>query len=183
MVNGPSSLSSAATTPHPPRTDAEPTVARRQRAFAEALGRARADATNLASVDRLGADRAGGDPSGSDRAGDALHAGPGTDAAAAARDAAVGLVAGTLVLPILKALRESNRSAAPFSPGPAERQFRALSDTMVAKQIAGAHRFPLVDRLAQDLLRTPVDPATLATPTAWAVAARAGAQTDTGITR
>lgn len=72
--------------------------------------------------------------------------------AQAARDAAERFVAATLVNPILSQLRESNEAAAPFAPSSAEKQFRALLDAELAQRITGAAHFPLVDRVAHDLL-------------------------------
>ncbi|MBL8762797.1 MAG: hypothetical protein JNM07_00830 [Phycisphaerae bacterium] len=70
-----------------------------------------------------------------------------------ARAAAEQFVAISLVQPILANLRETNRTAAPFAPGTGERQFGAMMDAEVSLRIARASRFPLVDRLASDLLR------------------------------
>jgi Rod binding domain-containing protein len=70
-----------------------------------------------------------------------------------ARRAAEDFVAVALVQPVLKQLREANQAAEPFKPGPAEKQFRGLADAMMARQIVGASSFPLVDRLAQDMLK------------------------------
>lgn len=71
-----------------------------------------------------------------------------------ARDAARRLVSTTLVEPILKQARENNRAAAPFAPTQAEKQFGSLLDHRLANDIVSASNFPIVDRLAQDLLRT-----------------------------
>ena len=70
-----------------------------------------------------------------------------------ARDTAEQFVTQTLILPLLKQLRANNQAAPPFAPTQAERQFGALQDAETAQRIAHASRFPLVDRLAQDLLR------------------------------
>lgn len=78
---------------------------------------------------------------------------------AEARDAAEQLVAITFVQPILQQLRDSNDAAPPFAPTQGERQFRALLDAELAREIASAAQFPLVDRLARDLLRLPPEPA------------------------
>ena len=72
---------------------------------------------------------------------------------ARARQAAEQLVTQTFILPLLKQLRESDRTAAPFAPSQAEKQFRALGDAELAQRIVHAARFPLVDRLARDLLK------------------------------
>ncbi len=74
---------------------------------------------------------------------------------ARARATAEDFVAVALVQPILKQLRESNQAAAPFAPGEVEKQFRGLADAQVARQVVKASSFPLVDRLAGDLLRRP----------------------------
>lgn len=75
------------------------------------------------------------------------------DAEERARDTAERLVAQTLVLPVLRQVRESNEAAAPFAPGEGEKQFGALLDERIAEDITKAAGFPLVDRLARDLLR------------------------------
>jgi hypothetical protein len=69
-----------------------------------------------------------------------------------AREAAEQLVAIGLVQPVLKELRESNRASPPFAPSQGERQFRALLDAELAQRIVRAARFPLVERLARELL-------------------------------
>ncbi len=74
--------------------------------------------------------------------------------AEAARRAAEDFVSVAFVAPVLKLLRDGNRAAPPFAPGPAEKQFGTLMDQHVARQIARAGDFPLVDRVARDLLRT-----------------------------
>jgi Rod binding domain-containing protein len=84
--------------------------------------------------------------------------GAGTQRAAAApavkaRDAAEQLVAIGLIQPVLKEFREGNRASPPFAPSPGERQFRALLDAELAQRISRAARFPLVERLAHDLLK------------------------------
>lgn len=76
-----------------------------------------------------------------------------------AREAAQDFVAQTFVQPFLKEFRESDRTPAPFGPSQGEKQFRALMDVELARRIVQAQRFPLVDRLAQDLLRAPSSPA------------------------
>jgi hypothetical protein len=70
-----------------------------------------------------------------------------------ARDAAEQFVTQTLILPLLKQLRANNQAAPPFAPTQTERQFGALQDAETAQRIAHATRFPLVDRLARDLLQ------------------------------
>jgi Rod binding domain-containing protein len=70
-----------------------------------------------------------------------------------ARAAAEQFVAQTFVNPILKQFRESDRTPPPFAPSQGEKQFRALMDAELAQQLVQSQRFPLVDRLAHDLLR------------------------------
>jgi hypothetical protein len=74
------------------------------------------------------------------------------DPEAEALDAARQLVSITLVQPLLAHLRATSAAAPPFAPTPAERQFRAMSDAHLAQEIVKAARFPLVDRLARDML-------------------------------
>jgi Rod binding domain-containing protein len=69
-----------------------------------------------------------------------------------AREVAEQYVSIALVQPMLKQLRETSNAAPPFAPTQAEKQFRALSDADLAQQIVKAKQFPLVDRLARDLL-------------------------------
>lgn len=71
---------------------------------------------------------------------------------ARAQEAAEELVAITFVQPILAQLRETNNAAAPFGPTPAEKQFGSLQDARLAQDIVRASRFPLVDRLARNML-------------------------------
>lgn len=70
-----------------------------------------------------------------------------------AREAAEEFVAVALVEPILRELRESSDAAPPFAPTRGEKQFRALLDAQLSREIARASRFPLVDRLVSDLRR------------------------------
>lgn len=73
-----------------------------------------------------------------------------------ARDAAERLVSATFIEPLLAQMRESSQAAPPFAPTQAEKQLRALADTMTAQRIVRAARMPLVDRIAADLMaRTP----------------------------
>ncbi|MFN0010749.1 MAG: hypothetical protein ACKVS8_03800 [Phycisphaerales bacterium] len=76
------------------------------------------------------------------------------DPMARARTAAQDFVAIAFVGPVLKGLRDANNAAPPFAPGPAEKQFGALMDQQMARQVVRASHFPLVDRVARDLLRT-----------------------------
>ncbi len=70
-----------------------------------------------------------------------------------ARDAAEGLVSQTFVQPMLKLFRDSNRAAPPFAPTPAEKQFRSLMDVQLAQQIVSAKQFPIVDAIADHLIK------------------------------
>lgn len=70
-----------------------------------------------------------------------------------ASEAAQKLVASTLVEPILKQLRSTNNSAAPFGPTEAEKQFGPILDAQIADNIVNAADFPLVERIKQDLLK------------------------------
>lgn len=70
-----------------------------------------------------------------------------------ARTTAEQLVAVAFIQPLLKQLRESTHAAPPFAPTQAERQFGALTDAERAQQLTRAAHFPLVERLARDLLK------------------------------
>ncbi len=70
----------------------------------------------------------------------------------AARESAQQFVALTLVQPLLKQLRETNNAAPPFAPSEGEKQFQSLLDAQVAQQVVRKTNFPLVDRVARDLL-------------------------------
>jgi len=72
---------------------------------------------------------------------------------AKAREAAEKLIATTLVEPILKQLRETNNAAPPFGTTPAEKQFGSLLDHRLSQDIVKSANFPIVDRVARDLLR------------------------------
>lgn len=69
-----------------------------------------------------------------------------------ARRAAEKLVAVALIQPVLKQLRETNQATGPFAPTQGEKQFQSLADTQTAERIAAAANFPLVDRIAQQVL-------------------------------
>ncbi len=69
------------------------------------------------------------------------------------REAAEELVSIALIQPILAEMRASNNAAPPFAPGPYEKQFGSLMDAEVSRRLVKAQNFPLVDRLARDLLR------------------------------
>lgn len=82
-----------------------------------------------------------------------------------ARAAAEEFVALTFVQPILKQLRESNQTAAPFAPGQAEKAFQGLADEEIAKRIVRASQWGLVDRIASDLAKAQKPAETPATAT------------------
>ncbi len=67
------------------------------------------------------------------------------------RKAAEDFVAIALIQPILKTLRESDKSPPPLGPGPAEKQFRSLADAQVARQIVRGGRWPLIDSMVRTL--------------------------------
>lgn len=69
-----------------------------------------------------------------------------------ARRSAEQFVSMALVQPLLKQLRESNHTAPPFAPSQGEKQFQSLMDAEVAQRMVRAAHFPLVDRLARDML-------------------------------
>lgn len=70
-----------------------------------------------------------------------------------AKTAAEQLVATTFVMPMLKRFRESNNAAAPFAPTSAEKSLRGLADTALAENIVRKSNWPLVEQLAQRMLR------------------------------
>ncbi|MBX3385927.1 MAG: hypothetical protein KF768_05100 [Phycisphaeraceae bacterium] len=70
-----------------------------------------------------------------------------------AREAAEQFVAITFVQPLLKQLRETNSASPPFAPSQAERQFQSLADQATADRIVRSSRWPLVDRIAADLIK------------------------------
>lgn len=70
-----------------------------------------------------------------------------------ARDGAEQFIAITFLQPLLKQLRETNNAAPPFAPSAAEKQMQGMMDAQLAQHIAKAERWPLVDRVAKDLLR------------------------------
>jgi len=69
-----------------------------------------------------------------------------------ARAGAEQFVAIAMIQPLLKQWRESNAAAPPFAPSQGEKQFQSLFDGQIAQQIARASRFPLVERVAEQLL-------------------------------
>lgn len=70
-----------------------------------------------------------------------------------AREAAASFVATVFVAPVFKALRESGGAAPPFAPTTAEKQFQSMLDSRLSEDVVRSARFPLVDRIAADLLR------------------------------
>ena len=60
------------------------------------------------------------------------------------RRAAQDLVSIALVQPILKQLRQSNNAAAPFAPGPMEKQFGTFLDAQYANSLVKSGNFCLV---------------------------------------
>jgi Rod binding domain-containing protein len=70
-----------------------------------------------------------------------------------AREAARQFVSIALVQPILRQFREGSQAEGMFAPSKAELQFRAMQDAALAQRITRAANFPLVDRLARDLLK------------------------------
>lgn len=74
-----------------------------------------------------------------------------------ARTAAEQFVSIAFVQPLLKQLREGRTFAAPpFAPSQAENQFRGLADQALADRIVSASNWPLVDRIASDLIKKSV---------------------------
>ncbi len=67
------------------------------------------------------------------------------------REAAEQLVAVTFIQPILRAARESNNAAPPFAPTAIEKQFGPLMDATLSDSMMRASRWPLVDRIEQDM--------------------------------
>lgn len=83
-----------------------------------------------------------------------------TDDEQLARQSAEQLVASVFVEPVLAQLRETNRAAPPFAPTRGEQMFNELLDRRLAEDIVKAGQFPLVDRVARDLLHAGGSPAT-----------------------
>lgn len=69
-----------------------------------------------------------------------------------ARRTAESFVAIGLVQPVLQKLRETSNAAPPFAPTDAEKQFRSVADAALAQQIVGSKNFPLVGRIAKQLI-------------------------------
>ncbi|MCB9844893.1 MAG: hypothetical protein H6811_02750 [Phycisphaeraceae bacterium] len=70
-----------------------------------------------------------------------------------ARRQAEQLVAITFVQPILRETREANATPPPFGPSQAERQLGPIFDAQIADRLVRASNFPIVDRIASDLMR------------------------------
>lgn len=84
------------------------------------------------------------------------------------REAAESFVAVAFVQPVLKQMRSTNHAAPPFAPNKAEQQFQSLMDAQISRHIVHKANWPVVDRVAQQMLKkaglassTPAAPATL----------------------
>lgn len=84
--------------------------------------------------------------------------------AAKTRAAAENFVAIALVQPIFKQLRSTNNTAAPFAPTKAEQQFQSMIDSQLAQKMVKSSNWPLVDRLAQDMLKKAMGTAAATAP-------------------
>jgi Rod binding domain-containing protein len=69
------------------------------------------------------------------------------------REAAENFVAVAFVQPVFKQLRAANHAAAPFGPNKAEQQFQSLVDAQVSKHIVHKSKWPVVERVAQQMLK------------------------------
>lgn len=69
-----------------------------------------------------------------------------------ARTGAEQFVSIALVQPILKQLRESSMAAEPFKANSAERTFRTMYDAEIVQRLVRQTNWPLVDRVARDVL-------------------------------
>lgn len=69
------------------------------------------------------------------------------------RDAAESFVAVALVQPVFKQMRAANHAAPPFGPNKAEQQFQSLMDARVARHIVHKSNWPVVERVAQNMLK------------------------------
>lgn len=70
-----------------------------------------------------------------------------------ARQAAEQLVASALVTPMLSEIREEPLNAGLFHGGLAEDSFRQQMDGILADRIVKSERFPLVDRIYEQVMR------------------------------
>jgi Rod binding domain-containing protein len=77
----------------------------------------------------------------------------GEDPATKARQTAESFVSITFIQPLLKQLRESNHTPAPFGPSEGEKQFQGLMDAELAQRVVKAAHFPLVERITGDLMK------------------------------
>ncbi|MBY0311529.1 MAG: hypothetical protein K2W85_05635 [Phycisphaerales bacterium] len=71
----------------------------------------------------------------------------------AARRSAESLVAMTFIQPLLKQLRDTTTAAPPFAPTQGEKQFQGLMDAELALRLVRKGDFPIVERIADKLLR------------------------------
>lgn len=69
------------------------------------------------------------------------------------REAAEQFVSITFLQPVLKQLRSASMAQGPFAPSAAEKQFQSLYDAELAQRLTKASSWPLVDRIAADLLK------------------------------
>lgn len=69
-----------------------------------------------------------------------------------AREAAEGLVSMAFLQPILKQMRESNNTAAPFGPGKGEQSMRTMLDQAWSDNIVKNGNWSLVNRVEQRML-------------------------------
>ena len=81
-----------------------------------------------------------------------------------AREAAEEFVAIGLMQPLLANLRATNHAAPPFQPTQGERQFQAMLDAQVARQIVRRSNFPIVQQVARNLLEHSSAPRTDSAP-------------------
>ena len=70
-----------------------------------------------------------------------------------ARRAAEQFVAQALVRPVLAQMRSTSMAAAPFAPGPYEKQFGPMVDNVVAENIVKSKQFGIVDAVARAMTR------------------------------
>ncbi len=71
---------------------------------------------------------------------------------ASPREAAQQFVAVALVQPILKQLRDANRTPAPFGPGQGEKMMGSLADAQVAQAMVRRADWAIVDRIERTLI-------------------------------
>lgn len=83
------------------------------------------------------------------------------DTQSQARKAAEEFVGLTLILPLLKQMRDSATAPPPWGPSQAEKQMQAMADVHTAQAIARASNLPIVDRLSRDLMARASPPAAL----------------------